>query len=63
MTARAKKRAPRANPGGRPALVPGVGTLIVPVRMTPEQKEKFHRIGGAVRLREWLERVKEYEDE
>jgi len=57
-----KQKAAPVDPGGRPALQKGVESVIVPIRMTPEQKEKFHRIGGAVRMREWLDRAKEYED-
>ena len=43
---------------GRPALPPGEKLVVVPVRLTEEQKAKLQRI-GVQRLREWLDRVRE----
>jgi hypothetical protein len=43
---------------GRPALPPGEKLVVVPVRLTPEQRDKLKRI-GVQRLREWLDRVRE----
>lgn len=45
---------------GRPALPPGEKLVVVPVRLTPAQKEKLQRI-GVQRLRDWLDRAKEQE--
>ena len=38
---------------GRPALPPGEKLVVVPVRLTPAQRDKLKRI-GVQRLREWL---------
>lgn len=43
---------------GRPALPPGEKLVVVPVRLTPAQRDKLQRIGPQ-RLRDWLDRVKE----
>jgi hypothetical protein len=43
---------------GRPALPPADKLVVVPVRMSPAQRDKLRRIGPA-RLREWLDRVRE----
>ena len=43
---------------GRPALPPAEKMVVVPVRLTPEQKAKLQRLGPQ-RLRDWLDRVKE----
>lgn len=43
---------------GRPALPPAEKMVVVPVRLTPEQRDKLKRI-GVQRLREWLDRVRE----
>jgi hypothetical protein len=43
---------------GRPALPLGEKLIPVPVRLTPAQRDKLHRIGPQ-RLRDWLDRVKE----
>lgn len=43
---------------GRPALPPAEKLVVVPVRLTPAQRDKLKRI-GAQRLREWLDRAKE----
>ena len=43
---------------GRPALPPGERMVVVPIRLTPEQKAKLQRIGPQ-RLRDWLDRVKD----
>ena len=43
---------------GRPTLPPGEKLVVVPARLTPEQRDKLKRI-GVQRLREWLDRVRE----
>ena len=43
---------------GRPALPPSEKLVVVPVRLTPAQREKLKRI-GAQRLRDWLDRARE----
>lgn len=56
-----KKPTGRGGPGrgqGRKPLVEGVQTVIVPVRLTPDQKEKFHALGGADWFRRTLDRAK-----
>jgi hypothetical protein len=47
----------KRNPG-RPALPPGERMVVVPVRLTEEQKANLQRI-GVQRLRDWLDRVRE----
>jgi len=49
---------PAAKRPGRPALPPSEKLVVVPVRLTPEQRDKLKRI-GVQRLREWLDRVRE----
>jgi hypothetical protein len=44
---------------GRKPLKEGVESVIVPVRMTPEQKAKLGRIGGAAWVRKAIDRAKE----
>ena len=45
---------------GRPSLPPAEKLVVVPVRMSPEQKAKFQRLAnGPQRFRGWLDRVKE----
>lgn len=49
---------PRGGAGrgqGRKPLVEGVSTLVLPIRCTPEQKEKFHALGGADWFRRQIE--------
>jgi hypothetical protein len=43
---------------GRPAKAPGEKMIPVPVRLTPDQRDKLQRI-GVQRLRDWLDRAKE----
>ena len=43
---------------GRPSLPPGEKLVVVPVRLTEQQKAKLQRI-GVQRLRDWLDRVRE----
>ena len=43
---------------GRPALPLDEKLVVVPVRLTVEQKANLRRI-GVQRLREWLDRVRE----
>lgn len=52
-------RRKKLHTGGRPAIEQGEPSLVVPVRMTAAQKAKLSRIGGAARLRKWLDSVKE----
>jgi hypothetical protein len=42
---------------GRPALPLAEKLVVVPVRLTPAQREKLQAI-GVQRLRAWLDRVK-----
>ena len=44
---------------GRPPIADDERMIVVPVRLTQAQKDKLARIGGAARLREWLDRVKD----
>ena len=46
-------------PQGRPPIPEEDRLVLVGVRMTPAQKAKLARIGGAARIREWLDRVRE----
>lgn len=46
---------------GRPALPPGQRLVVVPVRLTPEQRDKLRRI-GVQRLRDWLDRAREQKE-
>ena len=43
---------------GRPALPRSEKLVVVPVRLTVEQKAKLQRI-GVQRLRDWLDRVRD----
>lgn len=43
---------------GRKPIVEGVASVIVPIRCSPEQKEKFHALGGAEWFRRTLNRAK-----
>lgn len=48
-----------ARPGaGRKPIAEGETSVIVPIRMTPAQKEKFQRLGGATWVRERIDRAK-----
>lgn len=48
-----------ARPGaGRPAIEPGEPTVTITIRVTKPQRAKFEAIGGSVRFRAWLDRVK-----
>lgn len=42
---------------GRPAMPEAEKLVVVPVRLTPEQKVKLQRIGPQ-RLRDWLDRLR-----
>lgn len=42
---------------GRKPLKEGVDSVIVPIRMTPEQKEKLKILGGAAWVREKIKRA------
>lgn len=44
--------------GGRPKLPEGERMIVVPVRLTHEQKAKLQRM-GVQRLRDWLDRARE----
>lgn len=43
---------------GRKPLVEGVGSVVIPIRATPEQRAKFHALGGAEWFRRTLNRAK-----
>lgn len=43
---------------GRKPLAEGVESIVIPIRATPEQKEKFHALGGAEWFRRALSRAK-----
>lgn len=49
---KADKRKP-----GRPALPPAEKLVVVPVRLTPAQRDKLKAL-GVQRLRDWLDRAK-----
>ncbi|MBT2300421.1 hypothetical protein J7E70_08075 [Variovorax paradoxus] len=52
-------RPPNDRGQGRPALKQGFESTIVPIRMTPEQKEKLQRLGGAQWVRDRIDKAKE----
>jgi hypothetical protein len=55
----------RGGPGrgqGRPPVKAGEETVTVSLRMTPAQREKLERLGGAKWVRERIERAKEPND-
>ena len=41
-----------------PGLPEGVESVVIPIRATPEQKAKFHALGGADWFRRTLDRAK-----
>lgn len=43
---------------GRPPLPADEKLVVVPIRLTPAQRDKVRRPGMQQRLREWLDRVK-----
>ena len=52
----------RGGPGrgqGRPPVKAGEETLTVSLRMTPAQREKLDRLGGAKWVRDRIDRAKE----
>lgn len=52
----------RGGPGrgqGRPPVKAGEETLTVSLRMTPAQREKLERLGGAKWVRDRIDRAKE----
>ncbi len=56
----------RGGPGrgqGRKPLKEGQESVIVPLRMTADQKEKLARLGGAQWVRERIDKAKEPEPE
>ena len=56
----------RGGPGrgqGRPPVKAGEETVTVSLRMTPAQREKLERLGGAKWVRERIERAKEPNDQ
>lgn len=44
---------------GRKPLKEGVESVIVPIRMLPEQREKLQRLGGAQWVRKAIDKAKE----
>lgn len=44
---------------GRPPVKPGQETVTVSLRMTPTQREKLERLGGARWVRERIDRAKD----
>jgi len=57
----AKPKSKRGGAGrgqGRKPIAEGVESVIIPIRATPEQREKFHALGGAKWFRKVLERAK-----
>ena len=52
----------RGGPGrgqGRPPVKAGEETITISLRMTPAQREKLERLGGAKWVRERIDRAKE----
>lgn len=43
---------------GRKPIAAGVDSIVIPIRATPEQREKFHALGGADWFRRVLNRAK-----
>jgi hypothetical protein len=59
MTAGPKSKRGGAGRGqGRKPIAQGVESVIIPIRATPEQREKFHALGGAAWFRKVLDRAK-----
>jgi len=59
MTTQTKKQWGGAGRGqGRKPLSDGETSVVVPVRCTPEQKAKFHALGGAEWFRRTVKRAK-----
>ena len=59
--AAAKKPTGRGGAGrgqGRKRLVKDGESVVIPIRATPEQKEKFHALGGAEWFRRMVDRAK-----
>lgn len=48
---------------GRKPLKEGVESVIVPIRMLPEQREKLKRLGGADWVRAQIKKAKDKKDE
>lgn len=44
---------------GRPPVQAGEGTITISLRMTPSQREKLERLGGAKWVRDRIARAKE----
>ena len=53
---------PAKKPGGRPALAVGQQSERMTVRLTPQQRETFERVGGATWLRDQLDGLKKILD-
>ncbi len=43
---------------GRKPIADGIESVVIPIRATPEQKAKFHALGGADWFRRALNRAK-----
>lgn len=54
-----KKRGGAGRGQGRPPVKAGEETLTVSLRMTPAQREKLERLGGAKWVRDRIDRAKE----
>ena len=57
-----QQKSNRGGPGrgqGRPPVKAGEETLTVSMRMTPAQREKLARLGGAKWVRDRIDRAKE----
>lgn len=62
MTTGTNERSKRGGPNrgqGRPPVKPGEETVTVSLRMTPAQREKLERLGGAKWVRDRIDRAKE----
>lgn len=56
------KTKPPAKRPGRPSLQEGVETVPVTVRMTPPQRDKLARLGGAAWVRAKIDKAPEPKD-
>jgi hypothetical protein len=43
---------------GRPRIAEGVDSVVIQIRVAPEQRDKFHALGGAEWFRRMLNRAK-----
>lgn len=54
-----RSRGGKREGSGRKTLSPASPTVVFPVRMTAEQRDKLHRLGGAEWIRSKIDKAKE----